>query len=100
MGIGGQDAHWIRLYIALASLCEGPGADRTFLSRHGPGPRCMVADGNTRGQVVHRDGFQAGRPDCYGVIAMATGKSPTLIAFPALLVTVLIGVTECEPLTA
>ena len=40
------------------------------------------------------------RPDCYGVIAMATGKLPTLIAFPALLVTVLIGVTECEPLTA
>ena len=31
---------------------------------------------------------------------MSTGKFPTLIAFPALLVAVLIGVTECEPLTA
>ncbi len=36
----------------------------------------------------------------YGVIAMATGKFPTLIAFPALLAAVWIGVTECEPLTA
>ncbi len=30
---------------------------------------------------------------CYGVIAMATGKLPTLIALPAVLVAVLIGVT-------
>ena len=34
----------------------------------------------------------------YGVMAMETGARPTLIAVPALLVTVEIGVTVFEPL--
>jgi hypothetical protein len=37
-------------------------------------------------------------PGCYGVIAMAVGLAPTLIALPALLVAVLIGITVPEPL--
>jgi hypothetical protein len=46
--------------------------------------------------ITHGGAF-ARRPDCYGVIAMATGKLPTLITLPGLLVAVLIGITAREP---
>jgi hypothetical protein len=36
-------------------------------------------------------------PGGYGVIAMATGSFPTVIALPALLAVVRIGVTVCQP---
>src|ERR1022692_4307080 len=58
--------------------------------------------GDRAARVVHvfPDRPSLGRgPGCpggYGVIAMETGKSPTLIALPALLVAVLIGVTVPE----
>jgi hypothetical protein len=38
------------------------------------------------------------REDRYGVIATATGSEPTLIALPAALVAVLMGVTDPESL--
>jgi hypothetical protein len=51
--------------------------------------------------IIVLEGVYTARPRLsgrYGVMAMETGARPTLIAVPALLVTVEIGVTVFEPL--